>query len=64
MTTATHTPAVQRALANIEDAKKNVDTGVAKCLDAIADLIVSTGDPDGVFNWVLSTFPERCKAKS
>jgi len=54
-TTASHTPAVRRALADIEAAKLVVDHAVGECLDAIGDLIRVSGDPDAVFAWVLDT---------
>ncbi|MGW2226829.1 hypothetical protein [Streptomyces formicae] len=53
MTTATYSPAVARALDNIDDAKKTSPPAVAGALDFVADLIKSTGDPTAVFDWVL-----------
>ncbi|MFI7014120.1 hypothetical protein [Streptomyces sp. NPDC050164] len=53
---AAHSPAVVRALADIEAAKRDVDADVAACLDAVADLIRQTGDPDAVFDRVLDNF--------
>lgn len=50
-----NTPAVCRALADIEAAKLVVDQAVGECLDAIGDLIRVSGDPDAVFAWVLDT---------
>lgn len=45
-------PKVTRALADIEAAKSEVDPLVALCLDAVADLVRETGDPDAVFDSV------------
>ncbi|MFM9594002.1 hypothetical protein ACKI1O_32020 [Streptomyces scabiei] len=54
-TTASHTPAVRRAIADIEAAKLLVDHAVGECLDAIGDLVMISGEPDAVFAWVLDT---------
>lgn len=54
-TTASHTPAVRRAIADIETAKLLVDHAVGECLDAIGDLITLSGQPDAVYAWVLDT---------
>jgi hypothetical protein len=48
------TPAVRRALADIEAAKEGADEAVAECLDSVADLIRINGDPDSVFDSVLN----------
>lgn len=56
MTTATPNAKVTRALADIEAAKREVDADVAACLDAVADLIRQTSDPDAVFGRVLDGF--------
>lgn len=47
-------PKVTRALADIEAAKSEVDPLVALCLDAVADLVRETGDPDAVFDSILA----------
>ena len=48
------TPAA--ALASIEAAKLTAGRDVAECLDAIADLVRITGQPDAVFDWIQVTF--------
>ncbi|MFF8910202.1 hypothetical protein [Streptomyces olivaceoviridis] len=48
---------VALALASIEAAKQDIDhSEVARCLDAVANLIRQTGDPDAVFDRVLERF--------
>lgn len=47
-------PVVARALAHIEAAKL-ADPDIVECLDAIGDLIRISGNPKGVFAWVLDT---------
>lgn len=49
----THNPKVAHALARIEAAKLTADPNVAGFLEAVADLIRESGDPDEVFAWVL-----------
>lgn len=53
-TTPPETPAVSRALANIEAAKEGADEAVADFLDSLADLVREHGDPDAVFDSVLN----------
>ncbi|MGW1892113.1 hypothetical protein ACWCP6_17915 [Streptomyces sp. NPDC002004] len=53
MTTLAHSPAVTRALADIEEAKASISPQVAECLDFIGDLIKENGDPGGTFDRVL-----------
>lgn len=47
-----HNPKVARALARIEATKLTVDPACAEFLEAVADLIRTSGDPDEVFAWV------------
>lgn len=54
-TTASHTPAVRRAIADIEAAKLLVDKAVGECLDAIGDLITLSGEPDAIYAWAIDT---------
>lgn len=55
----THNPKVARALARIEAAKLTVDPDCAEFLEAVADLIRTSGDPDEVFAWVLDTLGRK-----
>jgi hypothetical protein len=55
---------VTRALASIEAAKRSVDKDTAECLDALANLIKTEGDPDAVFAWLLPTLDERRGGRS
>jgi hypothetical protein len=54
-TAAMPSPSVARALAKIEAAQMLAADDVAECLDAIADIISITGQPDAVFAWVLDS---------
>lgn len=52
-TAASESPEVSRALASIDAAKQDSDPEVARCLDAVADLIRQSGAPDTIFERVI-----------
>lgn len=68
MTTTTHSPAVERALADIEAAKERaVDSGLSspayvEIWDLTAELVIKCGDPAAVFDRILGLI-ERDRAE-